>query len=129
MKYETVKAFRDEFFLPGKIIYQLNSEFNSLQAVAKDLQAREEAGRSRSISKLESKGVRAESARRRSADSAYEEAEKKISKEGVHIKYVIRTSRDLMQKHESISERIVSALGFPTDHASSIVDLRDYLKI
>ena len=36
MKHEEVKILSEEFLLPSKIIYQLNSEFNCLKSIAKE---------------------------------------------------------------------------------------------
>ena len=36
MKHEDVKILSEEFLLPSKIIYQLNSEFNCLKSIAKE---------------------------------------------------------------------------------------------
>ena len=41
MKYDEVKDLSDQYLLPSKVIYQLNSEFNCLKDIAKDILIKE----------------------------------------------------------------------------------------
>ena len=129
MKYDEVKALSDQFLLPCKVIYQLNSEFNCLRGIAKELKAQEEL-KAGLLLQADSKGD-AKKEDKEAVNSAEDDGPpgQKKKKEGIHIKYFIKTSRELKEKHQSVSERIMDALGLPISNLSSIVDWKNFLKI